>query len=176
MRSDGHPAERLRPRRSISGCAAVLLPHDEHGAVDWSSFESLLGHTVEAGLTPAVNMDTGFVQSLDPDTRIAVLDVTERVVGPGFLAGAYVPDHPGASFAARAYEIAATAIASRGGHPVIFPSHGLNALDPDAWVAAHEELGAALDRFFAFELGEQFVPYGRIYPLEAFRGLLGIRN
>ena len=57
---------------------------------------------------------------------------------------------------------------------MVFPSHGLNALDPDDWVAALAALGAEVGRFIGFELGAQFVPYGRIYPLEAYRGLLGI--
>jgi hypothetical protein len=41
-------------------------------------------------------------------------------------------------------------------------------------VAAHQQLGTVVDRFVAFELGEMFVPYGRIYPLEAYRDLLGV--
>ena len=59
----------LRPGREPWGCAAVLLPHHTDGSVDWPSFRSLLERTVAAGLTPAVNMDTGFVQLLSPETR-----------------------------------------------------------------------------------------------------------
>ena len=66
------------------------------------------------------------------------------------------------------------AITERGGQPVVFPSHGLNGLDPDAWVKAHDALGSMLGSFIAFELGAMFVPYGRIYPLEAYAGLLDI--
>ncbi len=93
----------LRPRRRIAGHAAVLLPHTRAGAVDWTSFEGLLARTAAAGLTPAVNMDTGFVQLLDPATRARVLAVTARIVGPGFLAGAYVEDQPGDNFAPEPY-------------------------------------------------------------------------
>ncbi len=164
----------LRPRRPIAGHAAVLLPHTAPGAVDWASFEALLTRTAASGLTPAVNMDTGFVQLLDPATRAQVLAVTAGVAGPGFLAGAYVADTPGDSFDAGPYVVAMDAIAAHGGVPVVFPSHGLNALDPAAWVDAHERFAARSDRFIAFELGAMFVPYGRIYPLEAYRGLLGI--
>ena len=57
---------------------------------------------------------------------------------------------------------------------MIFPSHGLNALDPDRWVAALAAIGSEVDRFIGFELGAQFVPYGRIYPLEAYRGMLAV--
>jgi hypothetical protein len=41
-------------------------------------------------------------------------------------------------------------------------------------VAAHQQLGAELDRFIGFELGTMFVPYGRIVSLEAYRGLLDV--
>ena len=41
-------------------------------------------------------------------------------------------------------------------------------------VAAHSRLAQGCDRFIAFELGPMFVPYGRIYPLDAYRGLLDI--
>src|SRR5690606_17825865 len=156
------------------GCAAVLLPHTRDGAVDWASFEALLARTVATGLTPAVNMDTGFVQLLDGRTRQRVLEVAEDVAGPGFLAGAFVADRAGDPFDEVAYGAAMAAIADAGGTPVVFPSHGLNALDPAAWVDAHRRLAGACDRFVAFELGEQFVPYGRIYPLEAYRDLLGV--
>jgi dihydrodipicolinate synthase/N-acetylneuraminate lyase len=164
----------LRPGRRIAGHAAVLLPHRLTGEVDWASFEELLTRTAAAGLTAAVNMDTGFVQLLDSATRAEVLAVTARIAGPGFLAGAYVADLPGDRFAADKYAAAMDEIAAQGGVPVIFPSHGLNALDPAAWVAAHERFGDRSGRFIAFELGTMFVPYGRIYPLEAYRGLLGI--
>jgi hypothetical protein len=65
-------------------------------------------------------------------------------------------------------------VAGHGGTPVVFPSNGLNALDDDEWVAAHEALGRRFDRFIAFELGPMFVPYGRIYSLGAYRGLIDI--
>jgi hypothetical protein len=59
---------------------------------------------------------------------------------------------------------------------VVFPSYGLNALDDAAWVAAHEEIARRVDRFIGFELGPMFVPYGRIYSLDAYEGLLGVGN
>lgn len=165
---------RLQPGRRPWGCAAVLLPHTGDGEVDWNAFASVLERTRAAGLTPAVNMDTGFVQLLDEPTRRQVLKVSSQVLGTGFLAGAFVPDDPGSAFAPDRYASEMKAISEAGGAPVVFPSHGLNALDPDAWVAAHRDLTAECDRFVAFELGSMFVPYGRIYPLDAYRGLLEI--
>ena len=68
------------------------------------------------------------------------------------------------------------AITIAGGTPVIFPSYGLNSLDDADWVAAHDEFGRCCDRFIGFELGPMFVPYGRIYSLDAYQGLLGVAS
>ena len=174
----------VRPGRAPWGCAAVLLPHHDDRTVDWTSFRSILARTVDARLTPAVNMDTGFVQLLDVATRAAVLATTAEVLAPRddsgaggparFLAGAFVADRPGDPFALDRYLAELVAVQEAGGVPVVFPSHGLNELAPDDWVEAHRAFGAEVDRFVAFELGDQFVPYGRIYPLDAYGGLLEI--
>jgi hypothetical protein len=126
---------------------------------------------------PAVNMDTGYVQLLDASTRIHVLQLAADASGPsGFVAGAFVADAPGAELAFDAYLAAMDAICASGGTPLVFPSHGLNALDGASWVAAHESFGERFDRFIGFELGPMFVPYGRIYPLDAYEGLLGVTS
>ena len=170
----GVPAVRRRP---ILGMSAVLLPFTADGAVDWLGLESLIGRTVEAGLVPAVNMDTGYVQLLDADNRARVLQIATSTCGAaGFVAGAFVADEPGAPFDIDAYVRAMNAIGASGGTPVIFPSHGLNSLADDDWVAAHDALGRRFDRFIGFELGPMFVPYGRIYSLAAYEGLLGVRS
>jgi hypothetical protein len=159
----------LRPGRRILGISAVLLPFRPDGDVDWPGFETLLADTVSAGLLPAVNMDTGYVQLLDPPTRARVLECAAATAGPGgFVAGAFVADEPGAPFSVDAYLDALDAVTRAGGTPVVFPSYGLNALDDDAWVAAHEAFGEHCDRFIGFELGAMFVPYGRISSLSAY--------
>ena len=165
---------RIRPRRRITGMSAVLLPFTVDGAIEWPAVEAHVARTHAAGLTPAVNMDTGYVQLLDDATKARVLDLAAEVTGGDFVAGAHVPDGPGAAYDEPAYRRAAEAIAGRGGTPVVFPSHGLNALDDAGWVGALAALGAGLDRFIGFELGAMFVPYGRIYSLDAYRGLLAI--
>jgi dihydrodipicolinate synthase/N-acetylneuraminate lyase len=164
----------LRPGRSITGMSAVLLPFTADGAVDWAATEAHIARTSAAGLTPAVNMDTGYVQLLDEPTRIRVLDLAAAVTGGRFVAGAYVADRPGDPFDLAAYLAACADIAERGGTPVIFPSHGLNERDDDGWVDALREIGERIDRFIGFELGPMFVPYGRIPSLAAYEGLLGI--
>ncbi len=90
------------------------------------------------------------------------------------MAGAFVADEPGASFDLDAHLAAMDAVTAAGGTPVVFPSNGLNALADDDWVGAHDAFGERFDRFIGFELGPMFVPYGRIYSLAAYEGLLGI--
>ena len=162
------------PGRAITGMSAILLPHLSPTTVDWASLETHIARTHQAGLTPAVNMDTGYVQLLDADTRVQVLDRAAAITGGDFVAGAFVPDEPGAAFDLDAYRQAAEEITARGGLPVIFPSHGLNDHGDAAWLDAHGQIATCLDRFIGFELGPMFVPYGRIVSLDTYRGLLEI--
>ena len=168
-----HPDARVRPRRTITGMSAVLLPHTAGGAVDWDGLAAHVARTAGAGLTPAVNMDTGFVQVLDEATRDRVLEVA-AANSDGFVAGAHLDDRAGDRFDLEGYRRQVDRIAARGGLPIVFPTHGLTALDGDGWVGAHAALAEQCDRFLAFELGPMFVPYGRIYDLDAYRELLGI--
>lgn len=155
--------------------SAILLPHRADQSIDWPAFEAHVARTVAAGLVPAVNMDTGYVQLLSPADRRRVLADTRRIVGGGsFVAGAYVADHPGDALDVGALVAAAIEIAEFGGTPVIFPCHGLHGLDDTGWVEAMARVGAELDRFIGFELGQMFVPYGRILGLDAYEALLGI--
>jgi dihydrodipicolinate synthase/N-acetylneuraminate lyase len=161
----------LRPGRAIDGISAVLLPWTDGGAaIDWKGFEGHLTRTLDAGLTPAVNMDTGYVQLLDEATRREVLDRTKAIIGGGrFVAGAWVADEPGAAFAPDAYRTELAAITAAGGTPIVFPSFGLTGSDV---VAAHDELSQDVDAFLAFELSPAFTPAGRVYDLDTFAGLL----
>ena len=168
-----HPDARVRPRRTITGMSAVLLPHTAGGAVDWDGLAAHVARTAGAGLTPAVNMDTGFVQVLDEATRDRVLEVA-AANSDGFVAGAHLDDRAGDRFDLEGYRRQVDRIAAQGGLPIVFPTHGLTALEGDGWVGAHAALAEQCDRFLAFELGPMFVPYGRIYDLDAYRGLLGI--
>src|SRR2546423_3615908 len=109
--------------------SAVLLPFTPDGVVDWRGFESLFARTVDAGLVPAVNMDTGYVQLLDPPTRARALEIAENGCGTaGFVAGAFVADEPNAPFDIDCYFDAMDEVRTSGGTPVAFPSYGLNAL------------------------------------------------
>jgi dihydrodipicolinate synthase/N-acetylneuraminate lyase len=165
----------LQPHRTIDGCSAVLLPFFADGSIDWDGFASHLERTVSAGLRPAVNMDTGHVHLLDAAATARVLDVCAGAAPTGWFAGAVVRDRPGDTFDAKALATECESIARRGGIPVVFPSFGLDALDDDAWLAAHGALSEHADTFVAFELGKAFHPAGRIVSLDVYAGLLDIR-
>jgi dihydrodipicolinate synthase/N-acetylneuraminate lyase len=167
---------RIRPGRTITGVSAVLLPFTVDGAIDWDATEAHIDRTVDVGLTPAVNMDTGYVQLLGEADKRDVLVLSSVVSGSDFVAGAYVADQPGAALDLDAYVAACESIANHGGTPVIFPSYGLNSLDDDGWVAALTAIGERVDRFVGFELGAMFVPYGRIPSIDAYEAMMAIRS
>ena len=57
--------------------SAVLLPF-KNGNVDWECFEAHVTRTLDASLTPAVNMDTGYVNLLD-DSGATPLDYAAKL-------------------------------------------------------------------------------------------------
>ena len=171
------PIAMLRPRRTITGTSAILLPFDASGAIDWPGFTAHVVRTADAGLTPAVNMDTGFGNLLSPGEKVAVLEATRSALGGRpFVAGAFVGDRPGSAFDADAYRRELEPILTRGGTPVICQSFGLTGLPDAELIAAYELLGRDTGGFIAFELGTMFAPFGKIYSLDVYRGLLGIRQ
>lgn len=169
------PLTLLRPRRRIEGISAVLLPFTLHGEVDWPAFDAHLERTAAVGLIPAVNMDTGYVNLLEETLQDRVLDHTREVLGGSrFVAGAFVADHPGNSFDRNGYCRRIEAIQSRGGLPILFQSYGLTQPPGSAIVERYAELAHNCDRFLAFELTPQLAPFGALYDLETFAGLLEI--
>ncbi|MFM7068539.1 MAG: dihydrodipicolinate synthase family protein [Actinomycetes bacterium] len=168
--TDTPPIQRQRP---IRGASAILLPFTADGSFDHQGFERHLQHTIQMGLTPAINMDTGFGPLLTAEQRTRFLEVA-RDAGAPFIAGAHVSDEPGAAVDLHAYAAAMTEIAAHGGVPIVFPSFGMSALDDDALVDAHRELATSVDEFLGFELGPMFHPAGRIFTTEVFAALLGI--
>ena len=88
----GAPA--IVPARKISGASAVLMTVNENGSISWSEFEQHLERTVQAGLTPAVNMDTGFGPYLSAAERSQVLTLTKSF-GVKFIGGVQVQNGGG---------------------------------------------------------------------------------
>jgi len=163
-------AARIRPGRRIDGISAVLMPF-AGGEPDLPGVERLVARTRAAGLVPAVNMDTGYVHRLTPAQRIEVLKIAARVAdGSRFVAGAYVEDDTG-PLAAR-YGRACEAIWSRGGTPILFPCSDLRRLDGDGIVSLFRDVAAGTPGVLAFELGEAFVSFGRIFDRDTMASLM----
>jgi dihydrodipicolinate synthase/N-acetylneuraminate lyase len=169
------PLSMLRPRRKIAGISAILLPFLDDGSIDWSSFERHVTRTAEAGLTPAVNMDTGYVNLLTDEQRAAVLERTRGVLGGRpFVAGAFVNDRPGDRFQGDGYKRQIELIQKHGGTPTIFPSFGLCGQDGEDIVRAYRELAKDCERFIGFELTKELAAFGAIYDLETYAALMEI--
>lgn len=165
----------LRPRRKITGMSAILLPFRDDGAVDWDGFRAHVRRTSAAGLTPAVNMDTGYVNLLDSAQKREVLAQTADVLGGApFVAGAFIGDQPGDAWNLDAYRRQIDMIHKYGGTPVIFQSYGLTD-QPDAQIVeAYAAIGRHCPQYIGFELGTMFAPFGKIYNLDVYAGLLDV--
>lgn len=170
-----NPIQMLKPCRKITGISAILLPFKADGDIDWDGFCGHVARTAEAGLAPAVNMDTGYANLLSESQREEVLARTKATLGTGdFVAGAFVGDKPGDAWNFDAYQRQMERIQFHGGTPVIFQSYGLTGQSPDAIVAAYRQLGSAAPQFIAFELGTMFAPFGKIYDLDVYAGLMDV--
>lgn len=171
------PASLVRPRRSIRGMSAILLPFNAAGEIDWDGFLAHVARTAAAGIVPAVNMDTGYVQLIDDATREQALRLARDAVGSGELvAGACVVDAPGAAFDAAAYGRQFGMITAVDALPVIFPSFGLTTGSNADFIERYRQLAEQVPRFFGFELATAFVPSGRVLDLDAYAELVQIPN
>jgi dihydrodipicolinate synthase/N-acetylneuraminate lyase len=171
------PAALLRPRRKIRGMSAILLPFRSDLSVDWDGFAAHVARTHAAGIAPAVNMDTGYVQLIDDATRRQALALARETVGSGeIVAGACVVDTAGTAFDEAAYGRQLDMIAAVGAIPVIFPSFGLTTGSDADFIARVRRLAARVERFIGFELSTAFVPSGRLLSIEAYADLLLIPN
>ena len=177
MKEEPYPQILLRPRRTITGISAILLPYNNDTSVDWAGFEQTLEDTVAAGLIPAVNMDTGYAGLIDEATRLEVLQRTSAVTsGLEFVAGVFIGDSPGQMFDADAYRHGIEEVESAKGTPILFQSFGLSELQEDEVAPAYESVTLSCGPFLFFELGEAFVPFGRIYSLDTYKQLIQIPN
>lgn len=171
------PTKLFQPRRKITGISAILLPYHANGEVDWEGFDSHCRRTVEAGLIPAVNMDTGYGNLIDAPVREEVLSRSKDIAaGKAFVAGVFVGDQPQAGFDQDAYRVGIEQIQRHGGTPIFFQSHGLVELPDDQLVEAYQSLARECEKFFFFELGKVFAPFGKIYSLDVYEQLMLISN
>ena len=165
------PIAMLKPKRTITGMSAILLPFQENGAIDWDGFADHVERTVAAGLTPAINMDTGFGNLIDDDTKAKALKVTGAITGrKQCIAGAFVGDAAGAEFDLDAYRRAIDPILKGGETPIVFQSHGLTAQPGPEIVESYRRIGDHCGRFLGFELSRQFRPVRRYLRPRHLRG------
>jgi dihydrodipicolinate synthase/N-acetylneuraminate lyase len=168
------PYDLVRPGRRITGMSAVLLPFVSPTEPDLDGFVRHLERTVAAGLVPAVNMDTGFGPTLSDARRAEILSIATASAPDGFVAGAHVDDAPGSELDLDRYLAEVERIQIAGGTPILFPSHGLGALDESDVIAALVAVGERCDRFLGFELSQAFHPAGFVLSLEGYAALLDI--
>lgn len=167
----------IQHRRKPLGMSAVLLPFHADGSIDWPGFEAHVERTVEAGLVPAVNMDTGYAPLLDDATRIEALNRSrDTCSGARYVAGAGVFDQPGDTFDPATYQARIDEVQTYGGEPVVFQSFGLTRLDDQLIAPAYAQLSKDANTFIAFELGTMFAPFGKIYSLDVYKQLMQLPN
>jgi 4-hydroxy-tetrahydrodipicolinate synthase len=166
--------ESLRPRRRVEGIAAALLPYEPDGRVAVEAFQRNLNTTRAAGLTNAVNMDTGYVNLLGEQERLDVLRWTREALGAGapFVAGAYVEGLDGDLVSL--YRRQMGAVAEAGGTPIIFQTARMHALGAREKVSLYREVCRGFPAVLGFELSPVFAPNGEVFDEETVRGLLDI--
>lgn len=171
------PAQPPRPtpvhRREIQGGASLVVPFDELGDPDWAGFASHIARVAKVGLTPALSMTIDDPILLRTDLQVgAIYQAEEALDGGEFYAGVHVLDEESDWFNLGRYVRQAEVVESHGGIPIIFPSHGLTALDDDEWLKALNELGRSLGRFMVGDVGPARLPHARLRSMDAYVALL----
>ncbi len=164
----------LRPGRKIHGVAAALLPFEPDGRVAVGAFQQHLRTTHEAGLTNAVNMDTGYVNYLNEAEQSQVLHWARAALDPdvSFIAGAYIENLGGdiVSLYRRQMDRIVTCDAT----PIIFQTARLHGKSSRAKIAVYQAICQGYPEVLAFELSPMFAPNGEIFDEDTVRGLIDI--
>jgi 4-hydroxy-tetrahydrodipicolinate synthase len=153
--------------------AAVLLPFNSDGTIAVDAYQACLLETFEAGLTPAVNMDTGYANLIKPEERLFVLKLAKEIAnGRPFVGGAFIEGEHGDPV--DLYRREMSLVAEFGGTPILFQTsktHSLSACDK---VDVYARSCKGFEAVYAFELGKMFAPNGEIWDLETMEGIMGI--
>lgn len=165
---------RLRPRRKLRGIAAALLPFSADGKIAVEAFQRHLQATHDAGLTNAVNMDTGYVNYLTDTERLQVLIWSREALGKSvtFMAGAYIEGLDGDVISL--YRRQMDQIVQHGGTPVIFQTTRFLGKTPHEKIAMYELICRGYKEVIGFELDRVFAPNGEIFDDQTVRGLMQI--
>jgi dihydrodipicolinate synthase/N-acetylneuraminate lyase len=164
---------RRKPGRKPLGMAATLLPFDEAGNIAEEAYAACLLDIASAGLIPAVNMDTGYVNLLTGDEKERVLWLAREALGSQpFVAGAYIEGQKGD--VADNYRREIARIAEHGGTPILFQTSRLHGRPAGEVVETYRRAVADVETAYAFELGRMFAPNGEIWPAEVVEGIMSI--
>jgi 4-hydroxy-tetrahydrodipicolinate synthase len=165
---------RRKLRRKVQGIAATLLPFESDGRIAVEAFQHHLVATQRAGLTSAVNMDTGYVNYLNDMEKQDVLRWTREALGNNvdFIAGAYIEGQPGDVVALYRREM--DRIAALNGTPIVFQTARLHGKSATEKATLYREICRGFPRVLAFELGPMFAPNGEIFDEETVRRLMDI--
>jgi len=163
----------LHPRRKIHGVAAALLPFEADGRIAVEAFQKHLTETNEAGLTNAVNMDTGYVNYLTPQERLKVLEWSSEILKTDtFIAGAYIEGLDGDIVSL--YRNQMDQIVAHGGTPIIFQTKRLQGKEPREKIAVYRAICRDYREVLGFELDQVFAANGEIFDDETIHGLMEI--
>lgn len=159
--------------RRVTGMAAVLLPFTANGSIAEDAYAACLQDTVAAGLTPAVNMDTGYVNLLIGDEKRRVLTLARQVLGNApFVAGAYIEGLDGD--VADLYQREIARIVEQGGTPILFQTSRLHDRPAKKIVDTYAHAVSDVEAAYAFELGQMFAPNGEIWAADVAKGIMSI--
>jgi dihydrodipicolinate synthase/N-acetylneuraminate lyase len=166
--------ERRQLRRKVQGIAAALLPYESDGRVAVEAFKKHLAATHRAGLTNAVNMDTGYVNYLSEAEKQDVLRWAREALGKdvSFVAGAYIENQTGDAVALYRQQI--DRIARAGGIPILFQTARLRGRSAKEKATTYGAICQGYPQVLAFELGTMFAPSGEIFDEETVRRLMDI--
>jgi 4-hydroxy-tetrahydrodipicolinate synthase len=169
--------EALHGRRKLGrkpvGMAAMLLPFELDGRIAADAYQSCLHATFEAGLTPAVNMDTGYANLLSKEEKRFVLGLARQVAeGRPFVAGAFIEGEPGD--VVDLYRREMDDVVEQGGTPILFQTSRTHGLSSCEKVDVYARAARGYDTVYAFELGKMFAPNGEIWDLETIEGIMEI--
>jgi 4-hydroxy-tetrahydrodipicolinate synthase len=166
--------EQQKLGRKVQGIAAALLPYRTDGQVDVDAFQKHLVSTQKAGLTNAVNMDTGYVNLLTEKEKREVLAWTRKALGKNatFVAGAHVENLEGDIVTL--YRQQLDTIVGCGALPILFQTARLHGKPAKEKVATYAAICKGYPQVLAFELSPRFASNGEIFDESTVRGLLEI--
>ncbi len=158
--------------------AALSVPVNEAGEIDFDVFARDLERTAGYGIEPAVLMDTYQINHCTLDDQVKGLEVAREVMdGRPFTAGVYVEDEisgDGVDDIIRAYRSKIEQLEQLyGASPIVFQTERLKDADAAAVVRVYEGLAeASRGGLKAFELSPVFAPNGWMFPGDALVEIL----